>query len=213
MIENLHETTKKIKQSLRLSMNGIVSTHQRRQGLDYRINFGVEIPRLKSIAQEYPQDKELAEALWQDNVRECKLMAIFLMPQENYTDIAEKWVAEAPFTEIADHLAMNILCKLPTATTDALRWIGHNSGLSQYCGYLTLTHLFRNGTTLTPSEEKELYKQVAESFTAEAEAFITRCALTALCRYIDHNDSKAKDIIEYAGNNSKLAIMIADYTA
>ena len=71
MTEHLHETTKKIKQSLRLSMNGIVSTHQRRQGLDYKINFGVEVPRLKTIAQEYPQDRELAEALWQENIREC----------------------------------------------------------------------------------------------------------------------------------------------
>ena len=84
---HLHETTKRIKQSLRLSMNGIVSMHQRRQGLDYKINFGVEIPRLKSIAQEYAQDKELATTLWNDNIRECKLLAIFLLPRR----IMPKW--------------------------------------------------------------------------------------------------------------------------
>ena len=213
MIENLHETTKKIKQSLRLSMNGIVSTHQRRQGLDYRINFGVEIPRLKAIAQEYPQDKELAEALWQDNVRECKLLAIFLMPQEHYTNIAEKWIAETPFTEIADHLAMNILCKLPTAASDALRWVEKPEGLSRYCGYLTLTHLFRSGTTLPPDEKSSFYRQVAGLFAAEEDSFIARCAFTALCRYIDNNSSKAAEITTYSGNGSKLAAMIADYTA
>jgi hypothetical protein len=50
MNEELHQIIKEIKTQLRLSMNGIVSTHQRRQGLDYKINFGVEIPRLKEIA-------------------------------------------------------------------------------------------------------------------------------------------------------------------
>ena len=43
---DIHSTILDIKKSLRLSMNGVVSTLQRRQGLDYKINFGVEIPRI-----------------------------------------------------------------------------------------------------------------------------------------------------------------------
>ena len=63
MNEELHRIIKEIKTQLRLSMNGIVSTHQRRQGLDYKINFGVEIPRLKEIAARYTKDETLAEHL------------------------------------------------------------------------------------------------------------------------------------------------------
>ena len=70
MSNNIHETTKKIKQSLRLSMNGIVSAHQRSQGLNYKINFGVEIPRLKELANQYEKSEPLDTALWQDNIRE-----------------------------------------------------------------------------------------------------------------------------------------------
>ena len=64
--------------------------------------------------------EELAKRLWQDNIRECKMLAIYLLPEASYTTIAESWIAEAPFTEIADHLAMNVLCKLPYATEKAL---------------------------------------------------------------------------------------------
>lgn len=213
MEEHLHETTKRIKQSLRLSMNGIVSMHQRRQGLDYKINFGVEVPRLKSIAQEYSQSKELATALWQENIRECKLLAIFLMPQEHYCEIAEKWIAETPFTEIADHLAMTILCKLPTAASDALRWIESSEGLTQYCGYLTLTHLIRKGAQFTPAEEEKFYKQISTLFTGDTNSPLTRTAFTALCRYIDADESRARSIRSIAGEGSKLSAMIADYTA
>ena len=78
MSEELQQTIKEIKKQLRLSMNGVVSTLQRRQGLDYKINFGVEIPRLKEIALRYSKDVELAEELWKENIRESKLLAIFL---------------------------------------------------------------------------------------------------------------------------------------
>ena len=61
MTEDLHEIIKTIKKEFRLSMNGVVSTLQRRQGLDYKINFGVEIPRLKDIAAKYQKNKELAQ--------------------------------------------------------------------------------------------------------------------------------------------------------
>lgn len=213
MTEHLHETTKKIKQSLRLSMNGIVSTHQRRQGLDYKINFGVEVPRLKAIAQDYQQDKELAEALWQENIRECKLLAIFLLPQDSYAEVADKWIAETPFTEIADHLAMNILRKLPTAPADALKWIEENKGLSRYCGYLTLTHIFRSGTELSPAEEKTFQKQITELFGTDCDSVVARIAFTALCSYIDNDSSKAGEMVSLAGEESKLSAMISDYIA
>ena len=52
MAETVQDEVREIKKSLRLAMNGVVSTLQRRQGLNYKINFGVEIPRLKGIALE-----------------------------------------------------------------------------------------------------------------------------------------------------------------
>ena len=70
MEQNILDEVRDIKKSLRLAMNGVVSTLQRRQGLDYKINFGVEIPRLKGIAGEHAKNSDLATALWQDNIRE-----------------------------------------------------------------------------------------------------------------------------------------------
>ena len=109
MEESTRDKVREIKKSLRLAMNGVVSTLQRRQGLDYKINFGVEIPRLKGIANAFTKDRELAETLWQDNIRECKMLAIFLMPEEEAASVADSWIAGTKFTEIADQLAMHLL--------------------------------------------------------------------------------------------------------
>ena len=59
MEQNILDEVREIKKSLRLAMNGIVSTLQRRQGLDYKINFGVEIPRLKGIADAHAKNFSL----------------------------------------------------------------------------------------------------------------------------------------------------------
>lgn len=192
-------------------MNGITSTLQRRQGLNYKINFGVEIPRLKSIAHEYPKDKELATILWHDNIRECKLLAIFLLPQEHFSAIAEEWVTEAPFTEIADHLAMNILCKLPDATTHALKWAGEKKGLTQYCGYLTLTHILKSGHTLTHAEEELFLTRTAQLFTENSDSLSMRTAFTALCRYIDQSSRNTEHILAHTAPEGKLFEMVKSY--
>ena len=57
---DVKEQLKDIKTQLRLSMNGVVSQSMREKGLDYKLNFGVELPRIKSIAAAYEKNHDLA---------------------------------------------------------------------------------------------------------------------------------------------------------
>lgn len=169
MDTNIHETIKEIKKSLRLSMNGVVSAHQRRQGLNYKINFGVEIPRLKEIALTHKKDKSLAQDLWQENIRECKLLAIFLYPDEEFNkETAEKWISECTFTEIADHLSRTLLAKIPEAKETSLQWIVRKEEMFEYCGYSTLSNLFTKGITLAHEEGKAYCNALKKTLHAPA---------------------------------------------
>ena len=69
---DIKEQLKDIKTQLRLSMNGAVSQSMREKGLLYKLNFGVELPRIKMIAEGYEKNHDLAQALWKENIRECK---------------------------------------------------------------------------------------------------------------------------------------------
>ena len=60
---DIKEQLKDIKTQLRLSMNGAVSQSMREKGLVYKLNFGVEIPRIKMIAEGYEKNHDLAQAL------------------------------------------------------------------------------------------------------------------------------------------------------
>jgi 3-methyladenine DNA glycosylase AlkD len=184
----IDEKVREIKKELRLAMNGVVSSIQRNHGLNYKINFGVEIPRLKGIAAKFDKDEELAMRLWQDNIRECKLLAIFLLPEEAYPSIAEKWIEEAPFTEIADHLTMVVLSRLPDAATKAIEWIQKSEGMFRYCGYMTLTHLFRRGAELDKEQEERYLTEARRIEEVEERKTVIMAAYNSLGHYSDSEE-------------------------
>lgn len=184
----IDEKVREIKKELRLAMNGVVSSIQRNHGLNYKINFGVEIPRLKGIATRFEKDEELAKRLWLDNIRECKLLAIFLLPEEAYPTIAEKWIEETPFTEIADHLTMVVLSRLPDAATKAIEWIQNSEGMFRYCGYMTLTHLFRRGFGLDKEQEECYLAEARRIEEVEERKTVIMAAYNSLGHYGDSEE-------------------------
>ena len=185
MEQNILDEVREIKKSLRLAMNGVVSTLQRRQGLDYKINFGVEIPRLKGIADAHSKNKELAAALWQDNIRECKMLAIWLMPEDGFNEVAEKWIDETRFTEIADQLAMHLLWQLSNAWDKALQWTEKSEGLYRYCGFMTISHLIRRGMMPDGEQELSFFRSTISIDAKDGQSIAGRNALNALLNYLD----------------------------
>ena len=121
---DLHEQLKEIKTQLRLSMNGVASQSMREKGLNYKLNFGVELPRIKAIAAQFEQEHSLAQALWKENIRECKILATMLQPADSFLpEIADIWIDAIPTIEIAEYLCMNLLQHLPYAPSFAFRLI------------------------------------------------------------------------------------------
>ena len=112
----MKEIIKKIRTDLRLSMNGAVSSSMRDKGINYRMNFGVGIPRINQISEKYEQDKELAETLWSDDVRELKILATLLYPIEEFSkELAMSWIVEIKDQELREQLCKNLLQKLTYA--------------------------------------------------------------------------------------------------
>ena len=194
MNEELHQIIKEIKTQLRLSMNGIVSTHQRRQGLDYKINFGVEIPRLKEIASRYTKDETLAEHLWTENIRESKLLAIYLYPQEKFApEVADRWLTECRFTETADHLCRSLLIHLPAPASFALHQIESEDLMRKYCGYSILSNLFRANCPITEAEETGYLKAIKATFAdADLSNTVKNAANISLIKYAESSECRCE---------------------
>ena len=61
---DIKEQLKDIKTQLRLSMNGVVSQSMREKGLNYKLNFGVELPRIKSIKTDFRGLSKVRRVSW-----------------------------------------------------------------------------------------------------------------------------------------------------
>ena len=145
-MEDVRDIIKEIKQSFRLMMDGSVAQSMRDKGVNYHLNWGATLPRLKAKAEELGPDYDLAIALWKENVRECKILATMLMPPEKMLpEVCDIWMEQIPSQEIAEQAAFNLWQHLPYAPEKAYQWIASDQEYYQLCGFHVLSRLFMNG--------------------------------------------------------------------
>lgn len=119
--------------------NGEVADNLQAQGVNYRLAWGLESYRLKEIAQEeccQGTDEErqaMAEYLWQEEVRESKMLATRLYPiAQMNLETAKTWGDAIVYAEIADQAVMNLFCRLPFAEQLADLWHSSEKPMHQY---------------------------------------------------------------------------------
>lgn len=179
----MHETIRDIKAQLRLFMNGVLSQSLREKGLQYRLIFGVELPRLKEIASSYEPNHELAQALWREDIRECKILAAYLQPIETFdTELADFWVESVTNTELADYLCMALLRRLPYASQKAFEWIASDDRMLMYTGFRLMSHLVNTlGTEMNERSRNEFLDQVQVALQG-SDLLVKQAAQSALDR-------------------------------
>ena len=155
-MEDISLIIKEIKQSFRQMMDGAVAQSMRDKGLNYHLNWGATLPRLKAKAEEIKamfnvsclmfNVYDLAIALWKENIRECKILATMLMPPERMLpEVCDIWMEQMPSQEIAEQAAFNLWQYLPYAPEKAYQWIASDQEYYQLCGFHILSRLFMNG--------------------------------------------------------------------
>ena len=152
-MDDVRDKVKEIKQSFRQMMDGAVAQSMRDKGLNYHLNWGATLPRLKEMAEEIANSQtptansqyDLAIALWKENVRECKILATMLMPADQILpEVVDIWMEQIPSQEIAEQVAFNLWQHLPFAPEKAYQWIASDKEYDQLCGFHVLTRLFMN---------------------------------------------------------------------
>lgn len=191
---DIHETIKDIKSKFRLYMNGKVSQSMRDKGMTYKLNFGIEYPRIKEIAAGYEASHDLAQSLWKENIRECKIMAGLLQPIDTfYPEIADIWVESMEFPEIAEYTVMNLFRRLPYASEAAFRWMADDREYFQFCGFLLMTHLLMKGQALNERADAEFLDQALAALDSEFPT-VERSAISALMKYADRSEQNLKTV-------------------
>ena len=166
-------------------MNGVASRAIRESGLGYKLSYGVELPRLREIAAQFTPDRRLALELWQENVRECKMLAVMLYPLEEFdADMADLWVSslQPEQADLAGLLCMDLLSRAPYAAELAFRWMADERQIYQLCGFQIITRLLMRGAQFSPTAEAEFLDQAAASLPTSCLP-LRKAVQNALLRY------------------------------
>ena len=140
---DIQAQVKEIKQSFRQMMDGAVAQSMRNKGVDYKLNWGATLPRLREKADEIGKNYDLAIALWKENVRECKILATMVMPADVVLpEVIDIWMEQMPTQEIAEQAAFNLFQYLPFAPEKAYKWMASDKELYQLCGFHVLSRIF-----------------------------------------------------------------------
>lgn len=159
------EIIRDIRKRCRMAMNGIASASMRGYGLNYKLNFGVSIQKIKEIAARYESDKDLAETLWLDGTRELKILATLLYPTKQFTiETANRWVAQIPNQEIREQICVNLFQTTDFADEVGLEWINSEDDNVRSTGYWLLvrrllTKTFNN--TIQLDTFKYIWKDIS----------------------------------------------------
>ena len=182
---DIQQQVKEIKQSFRQIMDGAIAASMRSKGIDYKLNWGASLPRLKEKAEELGMNYELAIALWKENVRECKILATMIMPaDEVLPDVIDIWMEQTPTQEIAEQAAFNLYQYLPYAPVKAYTWMASQNPLYQLCGFHIITRLFMNGQELNERGINEFIDQAIVALQGDSIP-VRKAAMAAIQRFAD----------------------------
>lgn len=178
---NVNENTPaKIRRSFRTRMSGPTSQSMREKGLDYHVNWGIALPHLMEMAKDYQPDMHVAIELWKDRVRESKIMALLLMPKEEFSaDLAMLWTETLLTPEMAEMAAMLLYQHMPYAPQLAYRLMASGDTLQQILAYNTLARLFMRD--LIPDERG------LNEFVDQATMVLSDKSSDGLLRHAVHN--------------------------
>ena len=182
---DIQQQIKDIKQSFRQMMDGAIASSMRSKGVDYKLNWGATLPRLKEKAAEIGKNYDLAIALWKENVRECKILATMVMPADQVLpEVIDIWMEQTTTLEIAEQATFNLYQYLPYAPEKAYTWIASPEPLYQLCGFHILSRLFMNGQEPNERGINEFVDQALAALQGDSIP-VRKAVMSAIQRFAD----------------------------
>lgn len=184
------EQVKQIKRSFRLYMNGVTSTSMRQKGLDYKINWGVSQMDLRHMAEQYGKDKALAAALWQENIRECKILATLIMPAADFTaSEAMEWAATLSTVEMAETAVFNLFQHMAEAEQLSQLLLENEEKLLRICAYNLVCRLLKRNQECAPQLYAALFEKAASDLKSADRQLLH--SLVNCLDYVSSTDTEA----------------------
>lgn len=195
---SVDDDVKKIKRSFRLFMNGVASSSMRDKGLEYKINWGIPVTRLRDMAAQYAPSVALAERLWESDVRECKILATMLMPAERFSEpMALSWLSACNNQEMVEMLVFNLVQNMPGVETFVVSLLHSDERNAPLAALHLVSRLVaRQNVAFMTDEVVSSFAQLVIKALNGTDAVLKHAALNSVTRYVDRELKGADKVVE-----------------
>ena len=171
---------------VRKEMNGAVSESMSTDGESYGLNYGVSIATLREIASTESKDMDFAKYLYQQQVRELRLIACHLAEPDK-VDIHDFpfWARGIRNAELAEELAFALLSKIYDINSLMGIWTTESNELIAYAALMAAA---RNRRTTS----EVAFIAAERSVRANPKSRNIAHGVVALICYIAENDKSVK---------------------
>ena len=171
---------------VRKEMNGAVSESMASDGENYGLNYGVSIATLREITEGEPKDYAFAKYLYQQQVRELRLLACHLAEPAK-VDIHDFpfWARGIRNAELAEELAFALLSKIYDINSLMGIWTTESNELIAYAAIMAAA---RNKRTTS----EVAFIAAEKSVRAYPSSRNIAHGVVALVCYIAENDKSVK---------------------
>ncbi len=178
---------------LRKEMNGAALDTMRYFGADYERNYGVQIYAIRNLAREIGTDHELAEYFYTQNIREVRLVALWIADAERVAaPDFDFWASGIINSEVAEQASHALLSRVADIAELLQRWCSSDNALLAYCALLSAA---RNGGV----ESATAVNAIAQAVTTFSDNRLVAQGATALA--INLPDEAIKNLLEHIPDN------------
>ena len=178
---------------LRKEMNGAALDTMRYFGADYERNYGVQIYAIRNLAREIGTDHELAEYFYMQNIREVRLVALWIADAERVAaPDFDFWASGIINSEVAEQASHALLSRIADVAELLQRWSSSDNALLAYCALLSAA---RNGGV----ESATVVNAIVQAVTTFSDNRLVAQGATALT--INLPDEAIKNLLQNLPNN------------
>lgn len=124
------EIVLEIVSKIRQLRNGDTADSMTRMGIIYPVNYGVSIPNLKQIAAQYVGNHNLAITLFEQDIRECRILASLIDDPAQVTgEQIDQWSAHFTNIEIVEQVCSNLFWRVEYSLPRSIEWCLGNDPL------------------------------------------------------------------------------------
>ncbi|RPH33120.1 MAG: DNA alkylation repair protein [Bacteroidales bacterium] len=204
------DRVKEITILIKQRMNGVVVDSMQESGIIYKVNYGVTIPELQQIAQPYKGDHDLAIQLFEQDIRECKLIASMIDDPSKVTGAQiDDWCEDFNNHEIVEQVCNNLLWKSDFALPRSYEWCLEEDELLKKAGLLIVGHRASDNTV--KDSVFEPYIGIVENLAETEDELVSNAAIYALRQIAKRSESLNSKVSQAAERMTESDFGIANW--